>query len=653
MSPSASLHVGLPTPDAEQDLRQETKAILAAARAGSFVPVLGFATSLIDEPGTPQQECRARIAHRFQDLRKYAGEKREEAERAAEGGNVGLDQRRLTVDRKVSELTAAYLDRLSTDFGTATAGAKYDRQSGLVMALQYRIAALTACLTRVWAETLYREPCALSPGAGEDACTFALDNHERAWKSKVHEVLVNAILATEAGDGSDEGMQALKPMAIKAKLYRLLVEVVGVSQEFWRDRSRTAFVSSRLEEIRTMGPLTGVESFLGGVPQLTQPAGRTPSPGIRRDHLVWLSALLRHTLVTGTGAYRTRDEIAFALSLVEPDASVDFKRPPLVRHADLPLEALIAPKDKARAGDIIRSVFQECSANRSPEPFHRSIAGLLYVSHESAQEDGGSRSADDDALDGEDMPNPSLSAGSGWAISTCFDLELERALGLIGPYRVAMPVLVHTGAARLRLWVLGSFPKHRDFGASDASIAPSSGWLPFTEKMLSKTREDGGPVVVKVHGSPLHRVSSLSPEARNEWNLRLEDEVTPDLIFGETDLLQFLDGVLPPLPAAQREIVAPGRKIYFFGLNAGDRSDRIQYYGLSLVKRDPGRGGERGLPQQTGAVFEAFDDSGVYGDFLQYEFGFNRYGEPSLLEHVASELVSALRSSNPGSEMWS
>jgi hypothetical protein len=90
------------------------------------------------------------------------------------------------------------------------------------------------------------------------------------------------------------------------------------------------------------------------------------------------------------------------------------------------------------------------------------------------------------------------------AFTTNFDMELERALARVpelGGFHLAIPILAHTRAAPREVhvdWLLGTVPAGAD------PSAPRWEWFPLDKTNLAE--ELTGPLVVKLHGSPLHQL---------------------------------------------------------------------------------------------------------------------------------------------------
>ncbi len=265
--------------------------------------------------------------------------------------------------------------------------------------------------------------------------------------------------------------------------------------------------------------------------------------------LQWLSDLLWYTLRYWLPSYPTTAELAFELSLADYDG--------VPRRAEL-AQAAEALSDQAV--DRLTPRLRYCEqAQECPARLHLAIAAVLQ--HEYA----GYRAK----LEALRIPQPSagLLDDDGSAVqlgympvafTTNFDRALEMAFEkLARPYHVVYPVRVVRGPEKGRLeWLLRTkFPPGR---ADYDEVVPCGDGPPGNLV---------GPVVVKLHGSPLDR-----DRGRQHW-----------LVLSETGYLEALDSTLSPLPKwVEQQLEGSsdggGRSLWFLGYSVSDWNIRLRLY---------------------------------------------------------------------------
>jgi len=225
--------------------------------------------------------------------------------------------------------------------------------------------------------------------------------------------------------------------------------------------------------------------------------------GIRERHLRWVATLLHHTLIAPTQAHRGRRELAFVVSLAKLRAQTDFaKTPTSLDVPDLPDAAALdpwPPDDEEMLGSpatVVRDVLvlttysEDGKIMREPS---RAASAVATLSRWALMKSGDCR-----------PPKPA----GGLIFVTALDLEIELALASKGPHCVLIPVWMgeeaRRGASPRAEWLLGRWVES-DAAAYDPRY-PQGEWMCLDASQAEDTLwDDGsGPLVVKLHGSPLH-----------------------------------------------------------------------------------------------------------------------------------------------------
>ncbi|HVT60402.1 MAG TPA: SIR2 family protein [Thermoanaerobaculia bacterium] len=291
---------------------------------------------------------------------------------------------------------------------------------------------------------------------------------------------------------------------------------------------------------------------------------------LRLDQLAWLSDLLWYTLRFWSPCYPTTSELAFELALSA------FLTPP--RKAELS-QAAEAVRDDKELTKHIHSLFLYYEGASQPSRFHLLIAAALHQTHHCWQlgRDRGRNITDID-----DETTPCLSI----AFTTNFDRALERAFDELGViYHVIYPVqrgevlwlfkTVYRRGDTQRSFPEGGNCQHLTEDGFQSPDLPAGQVVPFA-----------GPIVVKLHGSPLDPVSG----PQRHWLVLSEG--------GYLDAMLNRPKAFPPWIDAQLN-VSPGipRSLWFLGYSVADWNIRLRLYEDLRRSLEP-RGDNRPRPQK-------------------------------------------------------
>jgi len=281
-------------------------------------------------------------------------------------------------------------------------------------------------------------------------------------------------------------------------------------------------------------------------------AGKVNRPKLTLDQVDWLSGLLWYSFRSGLQTYPTDSELAFQLALELPQSD---KNPSLILAAE------------QRSEDITSRLKSWFSYYRPPDSeteqelfrkFYDRIARVLaeqFVSWSNKK----------------DIP--------AMALSTTFDLELEDALnsilrqGGIDCFHVAIPIEAWERAAKknsppernLR-WLLGTV------GNNNSVEQPT--WMWFPESATNIDAYLRGPLVVKLHGSPLHVLPLVQAMEESSSYERFDYA----LILPESSYLYYmvLMSSLPEFCIA--ELKSEERVFFFVGLPVNEWNIRLRIF---------------------------------------------------------------------------
>lgn len=490
--------------------------------------------------------------------------------------------------------------------------------------LQLCIARTLAAATRIWASGLRKNPRAFGPLFVDEGTPLT---PESVWNPRELEAFWLAVLdglnaardlcdkckwdpsspidrlldsVSHDRDGPIENVAGvLRPELIYVRLLQFVGETGTAGSPMWgypRPNGLDWHREFTNNHLQVIGALRANK-----IQTLMVPSGRTTNPPpvnfrstdhgtLRRRHLEWLASLLQHTFVAPTQAYRTRSELAFAVSLDIPPE----------RTSHLPLRAWDLretelswppqPLNTERFTDAIRNALdRSCHLEtglREPSKFICALARLVCWSASEAKV-------------------KETGIESGLVLTTALDLEMESALSRLGPHRVLAPVWIEDQSQERRApgWLLARWPKatgDRPYDAlqpaswslidSDARVTlpidtSQSAWWKLGEGDFA---HDQGPLVVKLEGSPLHDPKKWVENAENPL-VRMSERkdfqplsklISSRLPIGEADLFQFLRGALPQGQDTLYQKLTMGTLV-FFGHDALQWGDRAHHFGIS------------------------------------------------------------------------
>lgn len=307
---------------------------------------------------------------------------------------------------------------------------------------------------------------------------------------------------------------------------------------------------------------------------------RPCSTGVHFSNLLWLQSLIRHLLLSGTRAFRTREELAFLLSLNDeikqlPDAAAD------------PFEiGLLFPPPTATDKQTLNYVLSYCEGNSSkdrvPQPFYRALA--LFLLQKRNRACSMAEKTEDPLKRSEDLRR----ANTQVILSMCLDREMERAIASVyARFRIAIPVNLPLISGDIQAsWLVGDCVKCEEPELPGYRVVE---W--FNLENYAKTNlVFDGPLVVKLFGSPLER-PVLSPAAIMSNNIDFEKEPTHRLVLDETALLSSLFELIPENYGDLLSYLA-GSQLFFFGQNAIRWSERVPFF---MVRTIAGKDFDEGI----------------------------------------------------------
>ncbi len=271
---------------------------------------------------------------------------------------------------------------------------------------------------------------------------------------------------------------------------------------------------------------------------------------IRLDHLAWLSDLLWYTLRFWSPHHPTTSELAFELALIA------YLTP--TRKAELAqaAEALLDDRVMVERLQSMFGYYQEASI---PSTFHIYVAAALHETFSqyiAAQKEFRQEFRQGDS----DEAEPGLPI----AFTTNYDRALERALeDLNVTYHVVYPVVRGRGENPGVKWSLGTRYKKGPIAHTFPETMDCSGDDVFNRH----TREFEGPIIVKLHGSP------LDPLGKNEAHW---------VVLSESGFLEAIIQRREALPTWIEEQLSASsgspRSLWFLGYSVADWNIRVRLY---------------------------------------------------------------------------
>jgi hypothetical protein len=334
--------------------------------------------------------------------------------------------------------------------------------------------------------------------------------------------------------------------------------------------------------------------------------GPPSRPGkVHLYQLEWIADLLWYILRYDVSVYPRNEEMAFQVALRQPDDR--FLRPELPDAAE---------RDKTGCGQLcewLRHYGSMAAANPKMTEFYRVMAqylGRQFISWRSKK-----------------TPAPI-------GVSTTLDLELERALDRcehVERFHVVVPVtlLYEPGDDEIAPpvdWLLGTSRRGEDLGDPDWE------WCPDTYESVKERLE--GPLVVKVHGSPLHCLPDSTVLKPRSPEHRDREFYEHSFVLSES---QYLVDIVPPRSQARwpdflrMTLNDSSRKVFFLGHSVGEWNTRLRIYEEAF------KGNDTPTNPRFVAVNERFDPYRT--EVLAY-FGVSRWR--GKLEAVAERILKAM-----------
>jgi hypothetical protein len=296
-------------------------------------------------------------------------------------------------------------------------------------------------------------------------------------------------------------------------------------------------------------------------------------PRLSLSQLEWLGDLVWHTLRFDVPMYPSPDDLSFQLAVCALDI-------PPPRRQPVGAVALLA-REEDRA-ELIGTWLAGYSGRSQDGPVQaRGFYGALCRALTVARSDRTAPRIDGGPLSSAKRVELAATVNP-LAINTNFDIELERELRRRGcGFCVLLPIYVEytrSGKRRRRAdWVLiteGTAEKRAPLLLGESDRKP----------LLSALREIAAPVIVKLNGSPLHRLPEDLGELRTEHASYLRDakpsRLLHRIVLSDYDFLrELVGGGDDSLPAGLRDLLGQeGRTLCFLGYPVTDSNSRLRLY---------------------------------------------------------------------------
>lgn len=285
------------------------------------------------------------------------------------------------------------------------------------------------------------------------------------------------------------------------------------------------------------------------------------------SEIAWVTQLLWYSLTYQVPAYPTTSELAFRLSLFSQNV------PPRVGELAQAAETVADYKDLV---DQVRRLFRFYDKRMKGPfgPLQKAVAGALNYAFEKRKRERIYR---------ELLPAIPM------ALTTNFDMALERAFDSLESttaYHVVFPIFASEGAMRPSgqqeevkfptiVWVIKTVTYY-DGGEKSVD------WLPWDQQNtegLVESFEAKGPVIVKLHGSPLEPLEAI-PDAR----LPRHRDYFPCLVLPESTYLEMIlqqDSTFPRwinMALKTPKHRQKERSLWFLGYSISDLNVRLRLY---------------------------------------------------------------------------
>ncbi len=272
------------------------------------------------------------------------------------------------------------------------------------------------------------------------------------------------------------------------------------------DAEMLADIAAAIDACRAVGPSDDADLLgAGRILRRLQSVQRyvTETGRLRWGTAVWLTDLLWHAIICDSPLYPRVEELAMQVSIVQGE---DYR----------PIQRLEPSSIMAPGTDDLSAIRRACASAvvrgyKADEPAS-SVRRQLYAATSQLL-----RHQYDTWLH-IDTPHRRRPKAAAIALTTTFDLELERALAADGkPFHVAVPVYVTSSpesndSDELR-WLVGTFQISASAPTLEDLCAPvNEQWQWLASLGTANMQGAGltGPLIVKLNGSPLHRVPPSS-----------------------------------------------------------------------------------------------------------------------------------------------
>lgn len=284
--------------------------------------------------------------------------------------------------------------------------------------------------------------------------------------------------------------------------------------------------------------------------------------------LEWVADALWHTLRFDKAAYPRADELAFQISLL---ASGVFSR-----RMELPTAAQLA--HVMLAPSTVAAWFRKYEHVEAPPKMHEfydSLAKILL-----AQYNGFKSHASSEAP----SSGGALQGFQAVAFSTNFDLEMERALARapgIEAFHVLVPVNAYFPDEPVPdlEWLFGTVERGGD--------VEQPFWQWFAADRMPVPSEIEGPIVVRLHGSPLQRLPKPERLGRTPQFMPSYERFEHATVMSEREYLQNIVWKDPLPKFVNMILLQKSRVLFFLGHFLDEWNTRLRLYSQVRRQNEP------------------------------------------------------------------
>lgn len=431
-------------------------------------------------------------------------------------------------------------------------------QESPIVQLQVALARLGAKFGELFASTMLASALPVWDTASYKV-RIPEDDHDLL---RTTELLVEGCAAAYALKGTHEG-RTLDIGLEATGIYLHLVELTGELGDGTRlARMQVELARDNPQSVHA-AVLRDVESFRKSQGYSDQ-VSRTIDLSIHQ--LEWIADALWHTFRYNKAAYPRTDELAFQVSLIVGSG----------RSKKAPLTVMWEGARSIVSAHILSAWFRRYSEHPSPSmlAFYDALAHILNAQMEDYRETAQRRGLSG----GADSASPMLPV----ALTTNFDLEMEAALQRSAGCRyfhVVVPVNAYRPGKHQNPepeWLFGTIGKQHSLEEPD--------WQWFPRDRQLRPKDIKGPVLLKLHGSPLQELpdpesldayldSSGQPRYLPEY-----DVFEHALVLSERDYLQKIAWKDPLPELFHRVLLHPGRALFFLGHSVKEWSTRLRLF---------------------------------------------------------------------------